>query len=164
MLTSLRRISRDHQQGGMSMGNVFIGVIAVFLLLGAFSTPILNGIKTWRTDGPTTQLIAVTTAGGVTSANVTLTKDLYQASVDQITSITSPNGSDTPVGSSYTESSKVLNIVGLADGTTRNLTLTYYGESDQSIMRIIGPFLGFFIIGGLLVLLVMGAAGKGRRR
>ena len=148
----------------MKIGSIVIAIFAVFLLLGYFATPILNGIKGWRTGGTTTQTMTVATAGGVTSANVTLSKDLYQSLVTNIISITSSDGTDTPATGTYTEATKVLEITGLEASTSRTLTLSYYGETDDSVMRIIGPFLGFLIIGGLVVLLIMGVTHKGGGR
>ena len=65
------------------MGRVFIGILAVFLLLGAFATPINDGIKTWRTND-TSEDFAVTTAAGVTNANVTLAYNLYQEALAEV--------------------------------------------------------------------------------
>ncbi len=147
------------------VGKILVAIIAIFLLLGAFSSEILNGIKTWRTDGLSTQSFVVATAAGITSANVTLAKDLYQANVVNVSSITSSDGADVPAATVYTEASKLLTIAGLNDDSSRTLTVSYYGETDQEVMRVIGPFLGIFIIGGLVVLLIWEVfAGKKRRR
>ena len=59
------------------MGKIAIGVLTVFLILGVFREPILDGIKGWRTND-TNQSESVATAAGVTSANVTLDYDLYR--------------------------------------------------------------------------------------
>lgn len=146
------------------LGKIFVGVIVIFLLLGVFATSILDGIKTWRTDGTTTQTALVTTAGGATSTNVTLTKDLYQASVAEVSSITSNDGDDTPVADTYTEATQVLLVTGLAESTTRTLTIVYYGETDSSVMQAIGPFLGILIIGGILFAVVYSVFHKSGRR
>lgn len=146
------------------MKNPVVNLLAIFLLLGAFAVPILNGIKTWRTDGEATQTASVTTAAGATSANVTLAKDLYQANITNVSSVTSSEGTDVPAVSAYDETTKKLEIAGLDDDLTRTLTIVYYGETDQEIMRIIGPFLGILIIGGLVVLLLWDTfTGKKRR-
>jgi hypothetical protein len=145
------------------LGKIVIGVFAIFLLLGAFASPISDGIKGWRTNN-TTQSFTVTTGGGVTTANVTLAYDLYQASLPEIIALTSNNVSDTPVASSYTESTKVLDITGLAASTTRNLTVNYYAETDDTVMRALGPFLAVLIIGGCCALIFWGMMHKSGRR
>ncbi len=146
------------------VGKAFIGIIAIFLLLGAFSTAILDGIKTWRTDGLSTQTAVVATGAGVTTANITLAKDLYQANITNVDSITSTEGTDAAAATSYDEDTLALTIAGLAANTSRTLTISYYGETDQQVMRTIGPFLGVLIIGGLAALVIWGIfEGKKRR-
>jgi hypothetical protein len=139
-------------------------ILGIFLLLGAFSTPILDGIKTWRTDGLSTQTTVVATAPGATTANVTLAKDLYQANVVNIHSITSTDGADAAAATSYTEATLVLLVSGLNDDSSRTLTIQYYGETDSDVLRIIGPFLGVLVIGGLTILMIWSIfEGKKRR-
>ena len=139
-------------------------ILGIFLLLGAFSTPILDGIKTWRTDGLSTQTTVVATAAGVTTANVTLAKDLYQANVVSVSSLASTDGADAPAATSYTESTLVLLVSGLNDDSSRTLTIGYYGETDSDVLRVIGPFLGVLIIGGLCALMIWSIfEGKKRR-
>src|SRR4030042_4456887 len=93
-------------------GKILVVVIAVCLLLAAFSSPILDGIKGWRTND-TTEAFLVTVGGGVTTANVTLAYDLYQAALPEIIALTSGLGTDTPVATSYTEATKMLFVAGL---------------------------------------------------
>lgn len=146
------------------VGKVFVAVVSIFLLLGAFSTQILNGIKTWRTDGLSTQSTVVTVGAGVTAANVTLAKDLYQANIVNVSSITSTDGTDAPAATLYTESTLALQVEGLNDDATRTLTISYYGETDSDVMRAIGPFLGLLIIGGSAALIIWSVfEGKKRR-
>jgi anti-sigma-K factor RskA len=142
-------------------GKILVVVIAIFLLLAAFSSPILDGIKGWRTND-TTQTFAVTTAVGATTANVTLSYDLYQAAVPEVIAITSTQGTDTPAATTYTEATKVLLVSGLDDDLTRNLSVNYYAETDDDVMRVLGPFLGALIIGGLVAFIFMGMFKKGR--
>jgi hypothetical protein len=140
----------------MKLGNAVLGIFAIFLLIGVFAPSIIDGIKTWRTDGLTSQDAIVATAGGVTTANITLTKDLYQANIVNLDDITSTDEDDTPVGTDYDEDTLVLAVAGLEASTSRTLTISYYGETDQSVMRVIGPFLGVLIIGGLLAAIAWG--------
>ena len=139
-------------------------ILGIFLLLGAFSTPILDGIKTWRTDGLSTQTTVVATGAGVTTANITLAKDLYQANIVNVDSVTSTDGADAPAVTSYTEATLALLISGLNDDSSRTLTIGYYGETDSDVLRIIGPFLGVMIIGGLCVLMIWSIFEGKRRR
>jgi hypothetical protein len=145
------------------VGKVFGVIIGIFLLLGAFSTPILDGIKTWRTDGLTSQNFVVATAAGVTSANVTLSKDLYQANVVNVSSVTSDDVLDAPAATTYTEATLVLLVAGLDDDNSRTLTVSYYGETDSDVMRVLGPFLGVLIIGGLAGIMIWSVFEKRRR-
>jgi hypothetical protein len=139
-------------------------ILGIFLLLGAFSSPILDGIKTWRTDGLATQTTVAATAAGVTSANVTLAKDLYQANIVNVDSLTSTDGADAPAVTSYTEATKVLLISGLNDDSSRTFTISYYGETDSDVMRIVGPFVGVLLIGGLAALMIWSVfEGKKKR-
>jgi len=142
------------------MGRVFFAILAVFLLLGAFASPINDGIKGWRTVD-TTQNFAVTTAAGVTAANVTLISDLYRDLVVEVISVSS-NITETPVATSYTEASNYLLISSLTANELRTLTVNYYADSDSDVMKAAGPFLGILIFGGLLFAIFL--AGKGKKR
>lgn len=146
------------------MGKVFIAILAVFLLLGAFASSINGGIKTWRTDD-TTQNFAVTTAAGVTSANVTLARDLFQDDVSEVIAVTSNDTGETPAATSYTAATNYLLVSALTAGATRTLAVNYYAETDSTVMQAVGPFLGFLIFGGLLAAIAFGTfhKGKGRR-
>ena len=144
------------------MGRVFVGILAIFLLLGAFATPINDGIKTWRTND-TSEDFEVSTGSGVTSANVTLSYNLYQEALAEVQSITSNDTDDIPIASTYTDATKVLLITGLDDEETHALTVDYYAETDSVVMRVLGPFLAFLIFGFLLMGIVWGIVkGSGR--
>jgi len=142
------------------IGKVMIGILAMFLLLGAFSSPIIDGIKGWRTND-TTQGFTVSTPADVITANVTLAYDLYQAAVPEAYSVTSGLGTDTPSATSYTEATKVLLISGLDDDQgPRLLTVKYYAETDDKVMRVLGPFLAVLIIGGCVAFILWGMLHK----
>lgn len=146
------------------VGRVLIAVLAIFLLLGAFAGAITDGIKTWRTND-TTENFDVTTGAGVTGANVTLSYDLYQAATAEVQSITSDNASDAPVANSYVEATKALEVTGLVASDTRVLAVAYYGETDDTVMRILGPFLQFLIFGAIIGAILYGMWKKtGRTR
>jgi len=143
----------------MSAGKVFIAILAVFLLLGAFASPIREGIEGWRTDDTTEAFSPVTTAAGVTSANVTLAADLFQDSTSKVVSVSS-NTTETPVATSYDAATNYLLISALDADTTRTLTINYYADVDDTVMAAIGPFLTFLIFGGLLVAIGFGVKSR----
>ena len=144
------------------MGRVFVGILAIFLLLGAFATPINDGIKTWRTND-TSEDFDVNTGAGVTGANVTLSYNLYREALAEVQSITSNDTDDIPIASTYTDATKVLEITGLDDSEGHALTVNYYAETDSTVMRVLGPFLAFLIFGFLLLATVWGVV-KGSKR
>ncbi len=143
------------------IGRVVVGILAVFLLLGAFASQINTGIKGWRTTD-TTQVFAVTTTSSDV-ASVTLTNDLYQAATGEVIAVTA-NITETPVVTGYTEATKALEVSNLALSSSRYLTVRYYAESEDVAMRAVGPFLFLLIIGGLLGAIFMGVFQKGGRR
>lgn len=144
------------------MGKVFVAILGVFLLLGVFATSINTGIKGWRTVD-TTESAVVTTAAGITTANVTLTGDLFQNNITEVISITSNVTGEEPVATSYASSTNRLLVSALDANTSHRLTLNYYAESENTVLRVIGPFLALLIFGGLLAALVMGVLKKGHR-
>ncbi len=136
--------------------SVAVGVLILFLFLGAFASPIASGIKTWRTQ-EVSQIALVTTGGGETTYTANLTDDLFQESISEVQVIATTLAGETPVASSYTsEPSKGLLISGLTESQTRTLTIHYYAESDDQTMRIIGPFLVFLIFGGIVAAIIYG--------
>ena len=138
------------------MGRVMCIVIAIFLLLGAFVVPINDGIKGWRADD-VTEAFAVTTAAGVTTANVTLSRELYQDEPSEVISISSNVTGETPVATLYTSATQVLLVSALNPSETHTLAVNFYAETESSVIKVVGPFLSLLIIGGLIVLIFMGA-------
>lgn len=141
------------------MGKIIAGVVAILILLGAFATPIVNGINNLRTDDATDAFV-VATAAGVTSGNVTLTNDLFLADVGHVTAITSTNGTDTPVATTYTEATNVLLITGLLENTSRTLTIEYDADTADQVFLALGPFGNFIVIGGTLGLIIWAMVSK----
>jgi len=135
-------------------GKVFIAILAVFLLLGAFTSPILAGIKTWRTVD-TTENFIVSTGAAVTTANVTLGSDLFQDDESNVIEVSS-SITESPVATSYTAATNVLLISALTANESRTLTINYYAESDNEVMQAAGPFLPVLVIGGLLAIIFIG--------
>ena len=140
------------------MGRIFFVILAVFLLLGAFAEPILDGVKTWRTNN-TTQAFSVSTGAAQTTANVTLTYDLFQANIAEVILITS-NATEVPIANSYVEATKILNVAALNPSETHTLTVNYYAETENAGLRAVGPFLGLLIIGGCIFVVFKGSKGK----
>jgi hypothetical protein len=140
------------------MKNLLMVVFILFLLLGVFRQEILDGIKGWRTNDTNETVLATTGEG--TTANVTLSYDLFQAQLAEIIGMTSNNGTDTPVATAYVEATKVLTVGGLVPSVTRSLAIHYTAETTDATMRIIGPFLVILIFGGIGYLAYR--HGKGR--
>lgn len=110
----------------MKAVGTIIGACLVILLLGA----VITGILDFR-SAEYTEPHNVTTAGGVTTANVTLVAELFNDELAYVT-IVSNDTDDAAVPSTYTSATKVLLISGLAESTTRQLTVTYrYGQLSQ---------------------------------
>jgi hypothetical protein len=141
------------------IGKVLIAVFGVFLLVGVFSTPIIDGVHDWRTMD-IVETVAV--GAGATTENKTLGYDLFQASITEVGAVTSTAGTDVPNVVSYTEATNILVINGLDATTTRTLTIPYDAETDDTVMRILGPFLVFLIMGGCLGALLWAMLGNKR--
>lgn len=147
------------------MGRVFFAIFAIFLLLGVFRENIQDGIKGWRTND-TTEAHSVVTGAGVTTANVTLTDELFQDSTAEVIAITSNITGENPVATSYVSATQVMLVSALNPSATHTLTVNYYAETESTVVRIIGPFLSFLIF-GFLLFCIIGAVfkfGRGRRK
>ncbi len=145
------------------IGAIFLALITLFLLIGPFREPITDGIQGWRTSTEIEYppILAGNVVGG--TANVTLGHDLYQAALSKVSSVTSNITGSTQIGRvSYIEATKVLLLGGLG-ASDQTFTVEYYAETDDTVMRLIGPFLGFLIFGGLSALIISTMFKKGRR-
>lgn len=152
------------------IGSIFVGIIALFLLIGPFQPSITSGIKGWRTVDTTETSAMLTTGAAETTTNFTLGFDLYQAAVAEIISVTSSNltADAAPVyGTGYSESSKLLTLGPVGASGTRYITVRYYAETDDTVMRVLGPFLSVLIFGGcafaILFSMWAGVSSRGRR-
>jgi hypothetical protein len=129
-----------------------LGIVLVCLFLG-FAGAIAAGIHTWRaSDTPQTDVFAgITTPPGITTASVTLNKDLLlqYGAVDEVTSIKSSLPGENPEVVVYYPDSRSLTLGSLTGNSTRNLTLTYNIDRDDT-MAMVGPFLGIIIFGGII--------------
>lgn len=108
------------------------------------------------TDDETNAFTSVTTAAGVTSANVTLSSAVYNDVVAQVGDITSDNEDDTPTAYSYNSVSQVLLVSGLNPNDTRSLSVDYSidNESLDSGIAIFWTLLRWF-----WVFCIIGMAG-----
>lgn len=135
-------------------GAIFV-LLGIFLLLGVFADPILDGVKTWRTED-TTDSFVVTTGAGVTTANVTLTRDLFQDETSEVIAITSNISGETPISSSYATDTNYLLLSALNPSASHLVSVNYYSDSDSTVMAAVGPFIGVLIIGGLVIAMFLG--------
>jgi len=102
---------------------LIIGAVMVILLLGAAMT----GIRDFRSS-EYTELHNVTTGGGVTTASVNITQDLFDSETSYAT-ISSNVTTDAPIPSGYTPATNTLAISGLVASQLRQLTIVYrYGQ------------------------------------
>lgn len=102
-------------------------IVAVFMVIVAavilFMLPLTEMIYDFRTDQRADDF-TVTTAAGVTTANVTLGKPVFDDDTQTI-SFSSNTTTDIPVVSSYNVTSRQLLIAGLTASTTRAVEVTY---------------------------------------
>lgn len=143
---------------------IIIGVMIVILLFGAIFLP---GIRTTRTDQYEQTNPGITTGEAVTTADITLVKDLWEADLVSVITVSSNNTADTPATSAYDEDTKALTIAGLNASDNRTLTITYEyavltgANAPADTFFSIFPLLGG---AGLLFLIVMAFWGEYKKR
>ncbi len=103
----------------MRIAFAFIALIAAFTL---WLLDITNAVYDFRTD-VREDAFAVTTASGVTSANTTLLKPVFDNDTHTIGYLSSI--SETPVFSTYNTTTRQLLTTGLTAASTRTLTVNY---------------------------------------
>lgn len=134
----------------------------VFILLGALLLIILSPfvISSAHDARVTTfeqSYSEVSTPAAVTSANITLSYDLYADAVANVVSSTSNITGDTPSASAYVSVSRQLTVSGLASNTSRTLTVDYE-IADPALAELptidaillVAVFLYFIAILGLI--------------
>ena len=134
-----------------------ITIISIMIMFIMFPL-ILDSTHDVRTDEEVDTFAAISTGVGETTANVTLTRELWDEETTSVTTITSTL-SETPTASSYNSTTQALTIAGLVSSNTRTFTVAYdYGALDDytgmDSMAGMAPlliFMGIFIaiIGGL---------------
>ena len=111
----------------------------VLLVLGAcvlllLFPGVLGAVQDFRSEEYTEAHGAVTTAAAVTSANITLTQDLFGGRTSEVVSVTSSNTTDVPLVTTYTAASDRLLVTGLGADASRTLTIIYnIGRLDDFI-------------------------------
>lgn len=100
--------------------NAFLVIVVAAIL---FMLPLTDAIYDFRTD-LREDAFNKTTGVDETTANVTLHKPIYDADTDTI-DILSSISTDTPLYSSYDNTTRLLGMTGLADNSTRILTVSY---------------------------------------
>jgi len=100
---------------------LLIGACIIILLLAA----VVTGINDFRSTEYTEAHGLVTTAAGKTTANVTLTQDLFEDRTSEVVSVTSNITSDVPLVTTYTAATNYLHVSGLTADVSRTLTVVY---------------------------------------
>ena len=151
-----------------------LGIIAIAIAFIIFPIVLDAAGSVLSHSNDVKQTDEVTTAVAVTTADVVLEHELYEADVLNVVSITSTLGTDVPTADSYVEATKTLTVSGLTADTTRNLTITYETESMGvftglgSIVKV-APliiFIGLLAGGGFGLfrgVTAMRGGGRGRR-
>ncbi len=102
---------------------IFYAFLVVFVAAILFMLPITAAVYDFRTDLKEDSIFFQAGAG-VTGANVTLIKPLYNNDIATV-SVLSDEQADTPVVTSYTSATRVLLVNGLAASTNRTLEVSY---------------------------------------
>jgi hypothetical protein len=123
--------------------------IILFFLPG-----ILLSLDTFRLEDQVDPFV-VTTAAGVTSANITLSQDLYNDETRNA-SITSNLTTDAAIAFSYTSATNVLLVTGLTADASHYLTVTY---SIDALGDYYGAGVSARVIPVLMVLGIMCIVG-----
>ncbi len=104
----------------MRIFQAFLVLVTSVLL---FMLPVNEAIRDYRTYVKTDSFTSPT-APAITTANVTLTKALYDNDTSSFV-LSSDLSTDVPVFSSYNGTTRALMVAGLSDNTTRILTIDY---------------------------------------
>lgn len=145
------------------MGAV-MGIIMIMVAFIMFPL-IMTGTHDILTDA-STEIANVTTAGGITTADVTLSPGLYNDDTDSVLAVTSSLGTDAPVAGSYVAATDALTVTGLTAADNRLLTVSYEYEATtdytgMGALARMAPTLIFLALLGAGVGIVV-AAWRGR--
>ncbi len=102
---------------------IFNGFLIVFVAVLLWLLPVTGAIYDFRTDSRTDTFLQETLPGE-TTANVTLTKPIYDDDTNTIDLLSSIS-TDSPAYASYNATSRLLGIDSLAASENRTLTVSY---------------------------------------
>lgn len=102
---------------------IFYAFLVLVTAAILYMLPVTEAIYDFRTD-QRSDYFNYSTSVGETTANVTLLRPVYDNDTSTI-SVLSDTSADVPVFSSYNTTTRATIITGLADNTTRLLTVTY---------------------------------------
>lgn len=141
----------------------FIAILAivVVLVLAMMAPAIPAAVKSFRTD-VIDQNFTVATGGGVTTANVSLSKPLWDANVSEVVTLSSSDADDATVASSYNGTGYLVTLTGLAENTTRTISMEYrtgglndYAGADTGITKLPSAVLMLIIIVPLALIVAL---------
>lgn len=117
------------QVGNMNaaMGTVLaiVGIAITFIVFPI----IMDATHDVQTDADNQAFAAVVTGVGETTADVILTKDVWEGLVANVTSVTSDEVTDVPVAGTYTAATNTLHVTGLVASDSRTLTVAYISDA-----------------------------------
>lgn len=127
------------------LNKIFVSFLVLLATAILLLLPVADGIRDFVAPFQDQDYTSVTTAGGVTTANVTLTDSLY-VNKYQYTEIASTLETDTPSAISYNSTTRGLAITGLTESETRDLTVSYrvYTLSQGSAQEKFSDYVPFF--------------------
>lgn len=102
---------------------IFYGFLILVTVAVLWMLPVTEAVYEFRTD-IRSDAFDVTTAAGVTAANVTLHTAIYDSDIQTIV-YSSDNTSDTPAYSDYDSNTRRLEVSGLNANDTRTLDIAY---------------------------------------
>ncbi len=102
---------------------IFQGFLIVVVSAILWMLPVTQGIYDFRTDIREAEY-SITVGAGITTADVVLSKELYDEDTDPITFASTLN-TDSPVTGAYVAATRTLTINGLDDDATRTMTVSY---------------------------------------
>ena len=134
---------------------VVVGLIMVAVLFVIFPI-VMTSTHELQTDEYIQTEADVTTDVAVTTADVVLTKALWDADVAYVTSVTSDLETDVPVADSYVAGTKTLTVSGLTVSETRTLVITHEYDglttyTGMGALVAIAPLLLFIAVLGVVI-------------
>ena len=139
------------------MGKVFGPIIALLgvILLFNFLPTATDATHDLQIDLDVQVEAAVTTGAAELTADVVLDEELWKDRTTAVTSITSDNGSDTPVADSYVAATQTLTVSGLVESDTRELTITYEYDAltDYTMMGLLVSWAPVLLLIGIMGLI-----------